>query len=53
MEGEVLDCLNFNVLFVTSFDFILCDLVSLQADSKLTFLSLVLFSPGSNEIVSS
>lgn len=42
MENEVLSCLDYDILFVTSFDFILFDLVSIQADSKLTFLSLVL-----------
>ena len=42
MENEVLQCCEYSVLFVTSFDFILCDLVAIQANSKLTFLSLVL-----------
>lgn len=38
----MLSCLEYDILFVTSFDFILFDLVSIQADSKLTFLSLVI-----------
>ncbi|KAK8809063.1 hypothetical protein WA171_001189 [Blastocystis sp. BT1] len=42
LENEVLSCLEYDILFVTSFDFILFDLVSIQADSKLTFLSLYL-----------
>ena len=49
----MLSSLGYDILFVSSFDFILFDLVSLQADSKLTFLSLVLVNGMIEGVVSS